>query len=64
MADFASATGARQTAVDGNSLDNKLHGYSEYCQSIGLGDNLFVKDASQTHRIKIIRGFTMAMRQG
>ena len=67
MADLASAMAARQTAVDGNTLDNKTRAwnrYSEYCQSIGLGDNLFLQDMPQTHQIKIVGGFTMAVRQG
>ena len=67
MADLASATAARQTAVGGNTLDNKTRAwnrYSEYCQSIGLGDNLFLEDMSRTHRIEIIGGFVVAMHQG
>ena len=67
MADLASATAARQTAVGRNILGNKTRAwnrYSEYCQSIGLGDNLFLEDMSQTHRIEIIGAFTMAVRQG
>ena len=67
MADLASATADRQTAVGGNTFDNETRAwncYSEYCRSIGLGDNFFLKDMSQTHRIEIIRGFAMAMRQG
>ena len=57
MADLASATAARQTAVGGNTLDNETrvwNRYSEYCHSIGLGDNLFLEDMSRT----------VAMRQG
>ncbi len=67
MADLASATAARQTAVEGNTLDNETRAwnrYSGYCQSIGLGDNLFLEDMSRTHRIKIIGGFAVAVRQG
>ena len=67
MADLASATAARQTAVGGNTLDNETRAwnrYSEYCLSIGLEDNLFLEDMSQTHRIKIIGGFAAAMHQG
>jgi hypothetical protein len=67
MADLASATAARQTAVGRNTLGNETrvwNRYSEYCQSIGLGDNLFLEDMSQTHRIEIIGAFTMAVRQG
>jgi len=67
MADLASATAARQTAVGGNTLDNKTwawNHYSEYCQSIGLGDNLFLEDMSRTHQIKIIGGFAVAVCQG
>jgi len=58
---------ARQTAVSGNTFDNETQAwnrYSEYCQSIGLGDNLFLKDMSRTHRIEIIGGFVVAVRQG
>ena len=67
MADLASATAARQTAVGGNTLDNKTwawNRYSKYCQSIRLGDNLFLKDMSRTHRIEIIEGLAMAVHQG
>ncbi len=67
MADLASATAARQTAVGGNTLDNETRAwnrFSEYCKSIGLGDNLFLEDMSRTHRIEIIGGFTVAVRQG
>jgi hypothetical protein len=67
MADLASATAARQTAVGGNTLNNETRAwnrYSEYCRSIGLGDNLFLEDMSRTHRIKIIGGFSVAIRQG
>ncbi len=67
MADLASATAARQTAIGGNTLDNETRAwnrYSEYCRSIGLGDNLFVKDMSRTHRIEIIGGFAVAICQG
>ena len=67
MADLASATAAHQTAVGGNTLDNKTRAwnrYSEYCQSIGLGDNLFLEDMSRTHRIEIIGDFVVAMHQG
>ena len=66
MADLASATAARQTAVGGNTLDNETRAwnrFSEYCKSIGLGDNLFLEDMSRTHRIEIIGGFAMAVRQ-
>jgi hypothetical protein len=67
MADLTSATTAHQTAVGRNTLDNKSwawNRYSEYCKSIGLRDNLFLKDMCQTHRIKIIQDFAMAVRQG
>ena len=67
MADLASATAAHQTAVGGNTLVNKTrvwNRYSEYCRSIGLGDNLFLEDMSRTHRIEIIGGFAVAIRQG
>jgi hypothetical protein len=67
MADLTSAMAARQTAVGGNTLDSKSwawNRYSEYCKSIGLGDNLFLKDMCQTHRINIIGGFAMAVCQG
>ena len=67
MADLASATAARQTAVGGNTLDNETRAwnrYSEYCRSIGLGDNLFLEDMSRTHRIEIIGSFAVAIRQG
>jgi hypothetical protein len=68
MADLASsATAARQIAVGGNTLDNETwawNRYSEYCRSIGLGDNLFLKDMSQTHRIEIIGGFAVVICQG
>jgi hypothetical protein len=67
MADLASATAARQTAVGGNILDNEIRAwnhFSEYCKSIGLGDNLFLEDMSRNHRIKIIGGFAVAVRQG
>jgi hypothetical protein len=37
---------------------------SEYCKFIGLGDNLFLEDMSRTHRIEIIGGFLVAVRQG
>ena len=66
MADLASATTARQTAFGQNTLDNKTwawNRYSEYCHSIGLGDNLFLEDMSQTHRIEIIGGFAVAIHQ-
>jgi len=55
MADLASAMDARQTAVGGNTLVNETRAwnrYSEYCQSIGLGDNLVLEDMSRTHQIK------------
>jgi hypothetical protein len=61
MADLASATAAHQT----NTLNNEtwaLNRYSEYCQSIGLGDNFFLEDMSRTHRIEINGGFAVAMR--
>jgi hypothetical protein len=67
MADLASATAAHQTAVGGNTLDNETwawNHFSEYCKSIGLGDNLFLEDMSRTHRIEIIGGFAVAVRQG
>jgi hypothetical protein len=67
MADLATAMAARQTVVGGNTLDNKTwvwNCYSEYCQSIGLGDNLFLEDMSRTHRIKIVGGFAVAVHQG
>jgi hypothetical protein len=67
ITDLTYATTARQTAVGGNTLDNETRAwnrFSEYCKSIGLGDNLFLKDMSQTHRIKIIGGFAVAVRQG
>jgi hypothetical protein len=67
MADLTSATAARQTAVGGNTLNNETRAwnrYSEYCQSIGLGDNLFLEDVSQTHQIEIIGGFAVAVHQG
>ena len=67
MADLAAATASRQTAVGGNTLDNETRAwnrYSEYCRSIGLGDNLFLEDMSRTHRIEIIGGFAVAVRQG
>ena len=67
MADLATATASRQTAVGGNTLDNETRAwnrYSEYCRSIGLGDNLFLEDMSRTHRIEIIGGFAVAVRQG
>ena len=67
MADLASATAARQIAVGGNTLNNKTRAwnrFSEYCKSIGLGDNLFLEDMSRTHRIKIIGGFAVAVHQG
>jgi len=38
--------------------------YSEYCGTIGLGDNLFLEDMSQIHRIKIIGDFAVAVHQG
>jgi len=66
MADLASAKADRQTAVGGNTLDNETRAwnrYSEYCRSIGLGDNLFLEDMSQTHRIEIIGGFPMTVHQ-
>ena len=59
MADLASATAARQTAVGENTLENKIRAwsrFSEYCRTIGLGDNLFLKDISQTHQTEIIGG--------
>ena len=49
------------------TLDNKTRAwnrYSEYCRSIGLGDNLFLEDMSKTHRIEIIGGFAVAVHQG
>jgi len=67
MADLATATASRQTAVGGNTLDNETRAwnrYSEYCRSIGLGDNLFLEDMSRTHRIEIIGSFAVAVRQG
>jgi hypothetical protein len=67
MADLTSATATRQTAVGGNTLDNESWAwncYSKYCKSIGLRDNLFLEDMCQTHQIKIIRGFAVAVRQG
>ena len=67
MADLATAMASRQTAVGGNTLDNETRAwnrYSEYCRSIGLGDNLFLEDMSKTHRIEIIGGFAVAVRQG
>jgi hypothetical protein len=60
-------TASRQTAVGGNTLDNETwawNRYSEYCRSIGLGDNLFLEDMSRTHRIEIIGSFAVAVRQG
>jgi hypothetical protein len=66
MADLATATASRQTAVGRNTLDNESRAwnrYSEYCRSIGLGDNLFLKDMSKTHRIEIIGGFAVAVRR-
>ncbi len=41
-----------------------LNRYSEYCRSIGLGDNLFLEEMSRTHRIEIIGSFAVAVRQG
>ena len=67
MADLASATAARQTAVGGKTLDNEARAwnrFSGYCKSIRLGDNLFLEDMSRNHRIEIIGGFAMAVRQG
>jgi len=67
MKDLASSMASRQTAVGGNTLVNETRAwnpFSEYCQSIGLGDNLFLKDMSQTHRIEIVGGFAMAVHQG
>jgi len=52
MADLTSATAAHQTAVGGNTLDNETrtwNHFSEYCQTIGLGDNLFLEDMTRTH---------------
>ena len=66
MADLASVMAARQTAIGGNTLDNETQAwnrFSEYCQSIGLGDNIFLEDMSQTHQIEIIGGF-VAVHQG
>ncbi len=66
MADLASVMAARQTAMGGNTLDNETQAwnrFSEYCQSIGLGDIIFLEDMSQTHRIEIIGGF-VAVHQG
>jgi hypothetical protein len=62
MADLASATAARQTAVGGNTLDNETrvwNRYFEYCRTIGLRDNLFLEDMSRIHRIEIIGGFVL-----
>jgi len=59
MADLASAMAVRQTAVGGNTLENKTRAwnrFSEYCRTIRLGDNLFLKDMYQTRRIEIIGG--------
>jgi hypothetical protein len=67
MADLTSAMTARQTAFSGNTLNNKSWAwncYSKYCKSIGLGDNLFLQDMCQTHQIKIIGGFAVAVHQG
>jgi hypothetical protein len=62
MADLATATASRQTAVGGNTLDNETRAWN--CRSIGLGDNHFLEDMSRTHRIEIIGGFAVAVRQG
>ena len=67
MADLATAMASRQTAVGGNTLDNKTRAwnrYSEYCRSIGLGDNLFLEEMSRTRRFEIIGGFAVAVLQG
>ncbi len=57
MADLAAATTACKTAVEGKTLDFKTRAwnrYTMYCKSIGLGSNLFLKEMSQTHKIKIL----------
>ncbi len=67
MVDLAAARTARQAAVGGNTLDDKTKAwnwYTEYCNSIGLGDNPFPEGMSQTHKIKILGGFDVAVRQG
>jgi hypothetical protein len=67
MADLTAATASCQTAVGVYTLDNETRAwncYSEYCRSIGLGDNLFLEDMSRTHSIEIIGGFAMAVHQG
>jgi hypothetical protein len=65
--DLPAAATAHQTAVGGNTIDCETmmwNCYTEYCKSIGLGNNLSLKEMFQTHKIKILRGFTVAVHQG
>ena len=66
MADLTDTATAHATAVGGNTLDNKTRAwncYTEYCESIGLNDNIFLKGMSPLHKIEIIGGFALAVHQ-
>ena len=63
MADLTSATAPRQTAVGGNTLDNKTWA-SEYCRTSDSETTFSPKDISRTHQIETIGGFAVAVRQG
>jgi hypothetical protein len=55
MADLAAMMAARQTAVGGNTLNNKTkvwNCYTKYCKSIRLGKNIFLKGMSRWLCIK------------
>jgi hypothetical protein len=64
MVDLAAAMTACQTAVGENTVDNRTlvwNCYTKHCKSIGHSDYLFLKGMSQTHKIKIMRSFAMAL---
>jgi hypothetical protein len=67
VADLAAALAARQTAVRGGTLKNKAQAwkwYTEYCNRVGLGHNLFLDGMSRQHKIKIMGAFAVALCQG
>jgi hypothetical protein len=66
VADLAAASAARQTAVGGETLENKAWAwkwYTEYCNHVGLGHTPFLDGMSRQHKIKIMGAFAVALCQ-
>jgi hypothetical protein len=64
MADLPAALAACQTAVNGSKFKNKAwtcRGYTEYCESCGLGNNFFLNGVSQNEKIEIMGTFALAV---